>query len=374
MGIEIRRIEDRKGLKAFIRFPHSIYEGDPNWVPPLDMDDLITLGKDTNPAFEYCEAEYWMAYSDGVAVGRIAGIINRRVIEKWGRKLARFGWIDLVEDFEVARALLGAVEDWARSKGLEGVCGPLGFTDLDREGMLVEGFDRQGTYATNYNRPYYPQYLERLGYAKDVDWIEFRIKTPDEIPEKVQRVQEIITKRTGVRVYEWKDKRHLVKRYGHQLFELIDEAYSGLYGTCPLTEGQMNYYIKTYLSFVDSRFTKVIVDPEGRLVGFGISMPSLSRAAQKAGGRLLPLGWLHFLLALRKPEVIDMYLVAIKKEYQERGVLALIMNALNRSAIDSGVKFSESNPELETNFQVHGVWKGYEKEQHKRRRVFAKKI
>jgi ribosomal protein S18 acetylase RimI-like enzyme len=372
MKVEIKRVRSLKELKSFVRFPYTIYKGDPCWVPPLDMDDLTTLRKDKNPAFEYCEAEYWMAFAEGKAVGRVAGIVNNRVIEKWGRKYARFGWIDFVEDFEVASALVGTVEEWAKSKGLEGICGPLGFTDLDKEGMLIEGFDQLGTYATGYNRPYYPKYLERLGYSKDVDWIEFRIKTPDRIPEKVQRVQELITKRTGVRLYEWKDKKDLVVRYGHQLFELIDEAYKDLYGTCPLSEAQTQFYIKTYLGFVDARFTKVLVDEKGALVGFGVAMPSLSRAAQKAGGRLLPFGAIHFLLALRKPEVIDMYLVAIKPEYQERGVVAIIMNALNKSAIDAGVKYSETNVELETNVKVQSMWKDYEKVQHKRRRAFIK--
>jgi hypothetical protein len=374
MSIEIRPVESDKDLKAFVRFPYSIYKGDPCWVPPLDIDDLTTLRKDKNPAFEYCEAAYWMAYKDGAAAGRIAGIVNNRVIEKWGKKYARFGWIDFIEDFEVASALLKAAEDWAKSKGLEGIQGPLGFTDLDKEGMLIEGFDQLGTYATGYNRPYYPQYLERLGYAKDIDWIEFRVKTPDAIPEKVQRVQELISKRTGVRLYEWKSKKDLVAKFGHQIFELIDEAYKDLYGTCPLTERQMQFYIKTYLGFVDPRFTKVIVDAEERLVGFGVAMPSLSVAAQKAGGRLLPFGALHFLLALRHPEVIDMYLVAISPEYQERGALAIIMNALNKSAIEAGVKYSETNVELETNYKVHSLWKGFEKTQHKRRRAFVKKF
>jgi hypothetical protein len=372
MNVEIKRIESLKELKAFIRFPYSIYKGDPYWVPPLDIDDLTTLRKDKNPAFEYCEAEYWMAFKDGAAVGRIAGIINRRVIEKWGKKYARFGWIDFIEDFEVASALVKTVEQWAKAKDLEGICGPLGFTDLDREGMLIEGFDQLATYATNYSRPYYPQYLERLGYAKDIDWLEFRVKTPDAIPEKVLRVQELIAKRTGVRLYEWTNKKDLVAKYGHQLFELIDEAYSGLYGTCPLTEGQMNFYIKNYLGFVDPRCTKVIVDEKEKLIGFGISMPSLSRAAQKAGGKLLPFGWLHFLLALRHPEVIDMYLIAIQSEYRERGVIAIIMNALNKSAIEAGVKYSETNLELEPNVKIHSLWKTYERTQHKRRRAFIK--
>ena len=374
MSVEIRKIASPKEIKSFVRFPYgNIYKkNEAYWVPPLDLDDITTLRKDKNPAFEYCEAEYWMAYRDGVAVGRIAGIINNRVIEKWGKKYARFGWADFVEDLEVAKALVETVEAWAKSKGMEGIQGPLGFTDLDREGMLIEGYDRVGTYATNYNPPYYPEFMEKLGYAKDTDWIEFRISIPTSIPEKVQRVEQLISKRTGVRIYEWSNKKALIQKYGKELFELIDEAYSGLYGTCPLSEGQVKFYIDTYLGFVDSRFTKLIVDAQDRLVGFGVSMPSLSKAAQKARGRLFPFGWIRFLLALRKPEVIDMYLVAIKAEYQERGVIALIMNALNKSALAAGVKFSETNPELETNFKVHSMWKDYEKEQHRRRRAFIK--
>ena len=375
MDIEIRPVETVKQLKAFVRFPYSIYKGDPCWVPPLDMDDLTTLRKDKNPAFEYCEAEYWMAFKDGKAVGRVAGIINHRVIEKWGKKYARFGWIDFIEDFEVASALVKTVEDWAKSKGLEGICGPLGFTDLDKEGMLIEGFDQLGTYATGYNKPYYPQYLERLGYTKDVDWIEFRVKTPDAIPEKVQRVQELISKRTGVRIYEWKDKKDLVKRYGDQLFELIDEAYERALRHLPPDRGPDEVLHQDLPGL-----RRPPLHEGHRRRGARSSSASASRcpasraAAQKARGRLFPLGWYYFLLALRHPEVIDMYLVAVKPEYQERGVIAIIMNALNKSAIEAGVKFSETNAELETNFKVQSMWKDYEKVQHKRRRAFIKKF
>jgi hypothetical protein len=372
MSVEIRPVESKKELKAFVRFPYSIYKDDPCWVPPLDLDDMTTLSKDKNPAFDFCEADYWMAYKDGAAVGRVAGIINNRVIEKWGKKYARFSWLDFIEDFEVAKALLETVEAWAKSKGMEGLQGPLGFTDLDKEGILIEGFDQMGTYETGFNKPYYGPFMEKLGFTKDIDWIEFRVKTPDSIPEKVQRVGELISKRTGVRVYEWKSKKEMIGKYAHQLFELIDEAYDSLYGTAPLSERQIKFYIDTYLGFVDPRFTKIIVDEKGDLVGFGVALPSLANAARKAGGRLFPLGWLHLLHALKHPEVIDLCLVAIKKEYQERGVVALIMNSLNKSAIEAGVKFSETNVELENNYRIHSMWKDYEKVQHKRRRAFIK--
>jgi hypothetical protein len=374
MSVEIRPVQGKRALKAFVRFPYSIYKDDPCWVPPLDIDDLTTLSKDKNPAFEYCEAEYWMAYRDGKAVGRVAGLINNRVIEKWGKKYARFSWIDFIDDFEVVQALMKTVEDWARTKGMEGLQGPLGFTDLDKEGMLVEGFDQMGTYATGFNKPYYAPYMEKLGFTKDVDWIEFRVKTPDSIPEKVQRVGELISKRTGARLYEWKGKKEIVKKFGDQIFELIDEAFEPLYGTCPLSEGQVKFYINTYLGFADPRFCKLVVDKNGKLIGFGITMASLSEAGRKAQGRLFPLGWLYFLKALKHPTVIDMYLVGIKREYQERGVIAIIMNALNKSAIEAGVQFSETQVELEDNYKVHSMWKDYEKTQHKRRRAFIKKF
>lgn len=374
MGLEIRKMEGRRAMKEFVGYPFKLYRGSPYWVPQLVADDLATLDLKRNPAGDFCESAYWMAYRDGKPVGRVAAILNRAYIEKWGNKLARFGWFDVADDFEAAQALIGAVEAWARERGMEGVHGPLGFTDLDREGLLVEGFDEPATMATLYNHPYYGQFLERLGYAKDVDWIEFRVKVPDAIPEKVLRVNELIAKRTGVRLYEWKSQKQLVKAYGRQLFELIDEAYANLYGTTPLTDRQVQSYIKQYLGFVDPRFTKVMVDTDDRLVGFGISMPSLTKALQRSRGRILPFGWLHLLMAFHKPKVMDMYLVAVKPEFVSRGVIAILMTDLNRSAMEEKLEFAETNPELETNFAVQQLWKDYEKRQHKRRRVYLKKF
>jgi GNAT superfamily N-acetyltransferase len=374
MGVQIRKVETKAQLKAFIKFPARLYAGVPQWVPSPPFDDMNTLSKDKNPAFDFCEAEYWTAWRDGVMVGRVAGIINNRYIEKWGKKYARFGWIDFVEDFEVASALVSTVEAWALSRGMIGLHGPLGFTDLDREGLLVEGYQERGTFATIYNYPYYCEFLERLGYAKDTDWIEFLIEVPDAIPEKVQRVQDLIAKRTGISVCEWKKPRELVSRFGDQIFSMLDETYSHLYGTTPLSKRQVENYIKQYLGFADPRFIKVLVDAEGKLAGFGLSIPNLSDALNKCKGELFPLGWFYLLRAMRKPEVVDMLLVAVRPEYQARGVIALLMTAFNKSANAAGVRFAESNPELETNIQVHGLWKDFRKRQHKRRRVYLKTL
>lgn len=372
MSIEIRKVNSRSELKAFVTFPETIYGDEPNWVPALVFDDLNTLNREKNPAFEFCEAEYWTAWKDGVMVGRIAGIINRRFVEKWGKNYARFGWIDFIDDFEVAKALVATVEEWARSKGMGGVHGPLGFTDLDREGMLVEGFGERATFATIYNHPYYSAFMERLGYAKDVDWVEYQVQTPDAIPEKLLRVNELISKRSGVKIVKWKSKKQLIKTYADQIFDLLDEAYAGLYGTTPLSRKQVEAYIDQYLGFVDPRFTKIMVDQDGKLAGFAITIPSLSDALYKSRGRLFPFGWARLLLALKNPKTIDMMLIAVRKEFVARGVVALMMTALNQSAIENGIKISETNPELETNIAVQGMWKDYPKRQHKRRRVYLK--
>ena len=374
MSIEVRQVSSAKDLRTFIRIPFSLYKDSPYWVPPLFFDESNNLRKDKNPAFEFCEAEYWIAYKDGKPAGRIAGMINPRSMAKWGNKDARFGWIDFIEDIEVAKALLGAVEDWARSKGMEALVGPMGFTDLDREGMLVEGFEELGTFAMIYNHPYYPEYLGRLGYVKEVDWVEYEVKTPKTIPEKALRVQELIRKRSGIRLYEWKSKKELISRFAGDIFRLIDEAYAKLYGTFVLTERQAEAYIHQYLGFVDPRFVKVVVDSEDRLVCFAICMPSLSRAMQKARGSLLPFGWFHILRALRNPKTVDMYLIAVKPEWVNRGVIAFLMTSLAESCIKAGVETNETNAELETNHQVQSIWKDFDRRQHKRRRAFKKAL
>jgi GNAT superfamily N-acetyltransferase len=374
MALEIRVVSNRHDLRRFIQLPFRLYQDNPYWIPPLLFDEYNTFRKDRNPAFEFCQAEYWLAWRDGKPVGRIAGIINQRYIEKWGKAHARFGWIEFVEDFAVAKALLETAENWARDRGMTAIIGPMGFTDLDKEGLLVEGFEELGTMGMIYNPAYYPAFIERLGYGKDVDWVEFQVKTPAAIPEKAMRVQELIGKRSGIHLLQWRKPRELVAHYGSQIFELLDEAYAGLYGTTPLSPRQVKAYIDQYLGFVDPRFTKVVVDEHQRLIAFGITFPSLSLALQRARGRVLPFGWIHLLKALRHPTGIDMYLVAVRREYQARGVLAFIMTALSASCIAAGVQVAETNAELESNHQVQSIWKDFERRQHKRRRAYKKPL
>lgn len=374
MSVLIRPVITRKDLAAFVDFPYSLYRACPNWIPPLRSDEFNTLSRDKNPAFESAEAEYWLAEKDGKIAGRIACIISRVANEKWGKTQARFGWVDFVDDREVSRLLFETASAWAKSKGMSEIHGPMGFTDLDKEGMLIEGFDEMGTMPMLYNYSYYQGHLEALGFKKDVDWIEFRITVPKEIPEKILRINELVLKRSGLSLANPKSRKELKKRYGAQLFDLINEAYEGLYGTVPLSEKQVARYVEQYLGFIDLRYTKIIVDSRDRLVGFGITMPSLSSALKKANGRLFPLGWFHLLRAYRKPEGIDMYLIAVRNEYRSRGLIALLLTEITRNAIEDGVKWAESSGELESNEAVQSLWSQFERRQHKRRRAWIKAL
>lgn len=374
MAIEVKRVNTRRELKRFIRLPFRLYKGNPYWIPPLLADELKTLRKDINPAFDFAEAEYWLAYKDGKLAGRIVGIINPKVIEKWGHKYARFGWVEFIEDRAVAEALFTTVESWAKAHGMEGIQGPMGFIDTDPEGMLIEGFQELGTLPMIYNHPYYPEYLADLGYEKDVDWLEFEVICPPSIPEKVLRVNDLVLKRSKLKIAQVKNRRELVAKYGRQFFEVIDDAYSDLYGTVPLTEKQVDMLVKQYLGFVSIKYAKVVVDEQDRVAALGIAMPSLSRALQRAKGRIFPFGWYHLLKALKKPGTVDMYLIATRKEYQNRGINALLMTEITRAAIKDGVRSAETSGELETNKEVQQLWRYYDSRQHKRRRAFIKKF
>jgi len=370
LELRIERVTSKRDLRNFIYLPFEIYQDNPYWVPPLLLDEYASLRKDKNPAFDFCQAEYWLAYRDGKIVGRIAGIINPKANEKWGHSYARFGWVDFVEDYAVAEVLFAAVIDWAKEHGMTGLQGPMGFTDFDKEGMLVEGFNELGTLPMIYNHAYYPEYLERLGFSKEVDWIEFEIKCPREIPEKVLRVSQASLKRQGLEVAKIKNRRELAKKYGRQIFEIVNEAYADLYGTTPVTERQMDFYIDLYLGFVNVRYVPIIVDATGKAVGFGLAMPSLSRGLQRSRGRIFPIGWWHLWRALARPVSGDMYLVAVRKQYQNKGLTAILMTEILQNAIADGMVSAESSGELETNQSVQQIWRHYDVRQHKRRRAY----
>jgi ribosomal protein S18 acetylase RimI-like enzyme len=373
MSVEIKEITTLKELKAFVRFPGTLYRGHPYWVPSLEFDELNTLRRDKNPAYENCEAKYWLAYKDGRIAGRVAAILNRGHIKKWNQRYLRFGWLDFIDDPAVFDALMEAVEAWAKETGMTAVHGPLGFTDLDKEGMLIEGFDELGTMATLYNHPYYAQHMQRLGYVKDTDWMEYEMTVPAEPNETIARIADIALRRNKLTLLNVHSKRELLP-YAKELFGLIMEAYANLYGFVPLTGKQVEAYVKQYFGFVTPDFVPAVLDRDGKMVAFGIVMPSLSKALQKSKGRLFPFGWFHLLRALKKNDRADLYLVGVKTEYQGKGVNAILMDQMHRTFNRLGITSVESNPELETNANVQGQWKYYERRQHKRRRCFIKHL
>jgi hypothetical protein len=373
MAIEIVEVSNKKQFNAFLDLPYRLYKDHKYFVPPLRFDDAATLNKEKNPAFDYCEAKYWLAYKDGKVVGRIAGILNNAYIEKWKNKYLRFGWIDFENDIEIARALIGAVEHWAKELGLTAVHGPMGFTDLDHEGMLIEGFDQLGTMASLYNYAYYPELIQELGYVKQTDWVEFRINLTNGIPEKIGRVADIVEKRMGLTIVKAKSAKEILP-YAKPIFDLINAEYADLFGVTTLTEKQIAYYTKMYFGFMRTDFVSLILDKDGKLAAFGLTMPSLSLALQKAKGSLFPFGFIHILMAMRKNDTADFLMIATRKELQEKGVNSLIMRELYTSYSKYGIKYCETNHELEDNTKVQKTWKDFDAIQHKRRRCFIKHL
>ncbi len=367
--------QTKSNLKKYTKFGIDLYKGNDYYVPPLIMDDVETLSPDKNPAFDYCKAKSWMAYRDGKPLGRITGIINTVVNERTGKRDLRFGFLDFIDDKEVVDALFDALAEWGRSQGLTSMVGPMGFSDMDHEGMLTEGFEELGTMATIYNYPYYPQHMERMGFHKDAEWVEYRMTVPDKIPEKMLRVAEIVKKKYGVRTIKYTSAKKIKEEYGMALFELINEAYDQLYGYSPLSQRQIEYYIDIYLPILRLENVCLIVDSNDKLIGVGISIPSMSRALQKGRGRLLPTGWIHLLKAMyMHNDVVDLLLVAIKPEYQSKGVNALLFADLLPVYIKNGYRWAESNPELADNENVQLQWQYFERRQHRRRAAFRKDI
>lgn len=376
MAIEIKEINPTtKELRKYVRFGLDMYRDNPYFVPPLIYDDINTLRPDKNPAFDFCRAQSFMAFRDGNPVGRITGIINDSVNSRTGEKTLRFSFVDFIDDNEVADALFDAVERWGKEQGMTSIAGPMGFTDLDHEGMLIDGFEEIGTMATIYNYPYYPAHMERLGFVKDADWVEFRITIPDKVPDKYMRIADIVRKKYDLRTKKYTSRKKLKDEYGHALFQLINEAYDELYGYSPLTERQIEYYIDMYLGILRLEDVSVIVDNQGQLVAVGISVPSFSRALQKSKGRIFPTGWWHLLKALRgKSDTVDLLLIAVKPEYKNKGVNALLFCDLLPGYIKNGYKWAESNPELEDNSSVQLQWQYFDYRQHRRRRAYRKPI
>ena len=376
MTVIIKTVTTRKELKQFVRFANNLYKGNKYYVPALVMDDLNTLDKTRNGAFDFCEAEYYLAYKNGNLVGRVAAILNHKANESWKVNQVRFGWFDFIDDIEVSKALLDAVIAFGKARGVTQIVGPLGFTDFDPEGMLVEGYDRVSTMALIYNHPYYPEHMKKLGYYKETGWVEYRLTLPEIVPERHQQLCEIVTKRYNLKLRKLTRKQIRQENYGHKLFKLINETYCVLYGYSLLSEKQIDQYVDQYLGIIDARMLAFIEDEHGDLIAAGITIPSLADALQKCNGEMFPFGWWHLLKAMfwKRSETLDLLLIGVRPDYQNKGVPTVLFNDLLQMVGKLGFKFAETNANLETNHSVQALWDPFEKEQHKKRWVFGKDI
>lgn len=374
-------VRGRRELRAFVRFNYELYKDCPYAVPDFLEDTLDTFNPRKNPAFRFCEAEFFLARRDGRIVGRVAAIINRRANETWHEKHVRFGWIDFIDDLEVSAALLHAVEEWGRERGMTHIVGPLGFTDMDLEGMLTDGYDQLSTMNSIYNYPYYPEHMERLGgWEKDNDYVEFKIFVPDAIPEKMVKISELVMKRYNLHIRKLTKREVMKEGMGQKIFNVINDSFQDIYGYSNLSPRQIDQYVNAYLPYADLNLIPVIEDwntPDHKIVGVGISIPSLSLAMQKCRrGRLLPFGWWHVLRALkrRKARIIDLEMVGVLPEYRNKGVNALLFYDLIPWYQKYGIEWGESQVEMEDNAAVQSQWSYFHTEMHKKRRCYRKTL
>ena len=376
MSVEIKKVSSKKDLKIFVRFANRMYNGNPYYVPSMPFDDMATFDEGHNGAFAFSKAELYLAHKDGNVVGRVAAIINNKANESWNVRQVRFGWIDFIDDMEVSGALLDAVKEFGRKHGMTQIVGPLGFTDFDPEGMLVEGFDRISTMALIYNHPYYPEHLKKHGYTKETGWIENRITIPEALPEKFNQVAELVRQKYNLNVRKLTTRQIKKQGYGRKFFHLINKTYCQLYGFSLLSDKQIDDFVNVYLSFIDARMLTFIEDNEGNLIAAGISMPSIAEALQKCRGEMLPFGWWHLLKAMfwKRSDTVELLLVGVLPEWQKKGVVALVFQDLVATYNKLGFKYAETNAMLEDNVKIQAIFGSFERELHKRRWIFGKEI
>lgn len=374
MSITVKEVLNKKQLKQWVRFPTKLYKDNSNFVPFLENDEIETFTKEKNPAYAFCETRLFLAYKNGEIVGRIAGLINHAYNKKWDRNAIRFTRFDFIDDYEVSKALFDAVVEWGKEGGFSSIMGPIGFTDMDHEGMLVEGFEEFNMSITFYNHPYYLEHMERLGLVKDIDWIEYKLTVPSEIDPVLIKISERVIEKKGFKAVTYTDRRVLHKD-ALEAFRIIDIAFSKLYGTVPLTPEIIENAVNSYIPLVNLDYICSVKDEEDNIVAFGVMVPSIAKALKKSNGKLFPFGIFRMLRALKgKNDVLEMYFVAVKPEYQMLGVPAILITTILKNIIKNGVKYCETGPMLETNKAVHSLWKPFEKKQHKRRRCYVKNI
>lgn len=370
----IKEVLTKKDLKKWVEFPNKLYKDNPNFVPFLMNDEISTFSKDKNPAYDFCDTKLFLAYQDGKIVGRIAGLINHAYNKKWNKSAIRFTRFDFIDDTDVSSALFDEVVKWGKENGLTEAMGPIGFTDMDHEGMLVEGFDQFNMSITFYNHPYYLKHMEHLGLVKDIDWVEYKLNVPTEVNPKFEKISKFVIEKNGLELVTYNNRKVLIKE-AYEALKLIDEAFSKLYGTVPLTDRVIDDAIKNNISLVNMDFVCSVKDKEGKIIGFGLLVPSIAKALKKSNGKMFPFGIFRLLKALHgKNDTLEMYFVGVKPEFQKLGVTGILINQMLKMCIKNGVKYCETGPELETNTDVQSMWKTFDVTQHKRRRCFIKQI
>lgn len=376
MAVEIKQITSKCGVLRFVKFGNNFYKNCENFCPSLVLDEMDTFNPKKNPAFEVCEHVLYMAYSNGKAVGRIAGIINHEANARWGVKEVRFGWMDFIDDLEVSKALLDAVVAWGKSKGMNALNGPVGFTDFDHQGLLIEGYDHLAPMASLYNYPYYVRHMDEYGLVKENDWIEMQIYPPQQLPERFARMANIVKERSHVRVDKVKSVKELVRKYGYTYMDVIDVAYQKLYNFQPLTDRQKKQYCESYFPMLNFDFVTVVVNENEEVVGVGVGMPDISKALRKCNGKLFPFGWYHILKELKSDhyEAFDLLLIAVRPDYQDRGLNAVIIADQFPYFVKYGIKRVETTAIMETNFKNLSHWEMFPHQYHKRRRAYIKSI
>lgn len=376
MSVTVTRVQNKRAFREFLHFPLTLYKDMPAFVPPLLMDDADTLNPKKNPAYEFCDAAMYLAYKDGKLAGRVAAIVNRKANAAWNHDQVRFGWFDFIDDREVSKALLDAVEAFGRERGMTTILGPLGFTDFDPEGMLLEGFEYLSSMALHHNWPYYKDHMEALGFVKDVDWLEYRIYIGDSIPEKYTRVAKIVEDRYDLHLRKTTRREVRKTDIGYRIFDLINETYASLYNFTVLPKKMIDKYVGFYLGIIDLKFVSLVEDKDKNIVGFGVVMPSITRALKKCKGRLFPLGWFYILRSMywKYEENFEMLLIGVKPEYQKKGVNSIIFVDLMKELLKGGFTYGESNAELESNLDIRSQWGDLEVKECKRRRVYKKEV
>lgn len=376
MPVTIKTVQSRADLRNFVKFPLHLYKDCPYYVPGLFMDEMGTLDPKKNPMGKYARWELFLAYKDGKIAGRVAAIINQIANRDWNHAEVRFGWIDFIDDKEVSRALIEAVAAFGKQHGMTTMTGPLGFTDFDSEGCVIEGFDDISSYALRFNYPYYGEHFEALGFGKVNDWLEYRIFVPDKVPEKVSKASALLQERYNLHIRKITKKQIRSEKYGQKMFDLVNRTYCELFDFTVLPQEVMDHYIDSFLGLLDFKYVTLVEDAAGKMVALAVTMPSIARAVQKGRGYLFPFGWWHLVksMYLRHEEALELLLIAVDPEYRNRGVHAILFNEIIPNLIEGGFKYGESNAEMETNSSIQNVWNLYEKEFKRRRRVFSKEI